>query len=128
MFVILDHPLKLLSAFVCVLVVVGLLKRTERKTHIAMMISALAIDLGLVLYLELKRGVVESIPGRELSGLLIFHIALSVVVLGLYGVQLYTGIKKKLKGLPCPTHKRAAIAFVITRFGNLITSVLVMQQ
>ena len=128
MFLILEHPLKILSAFVCVLIVVGLLKRRQRKTHITMMVSALVIDLGLVLYLELKRGVVESVPGREPTPLLYFHIALSLVVLILYGVQVFTGVKKKLKGLPCPLHKKAAVLLVITRLGNLITSYLVMQH
>ena len=128
MFLILEHPLKILSAFVCVLIVVGLLKRRQRKTHITMMVSALVIDLGLVLYLELERGVVESVPGREPTPLLYFHIALSLVVLILYGVQVFTGVKKKLKGLPCPLHKKAAVLLVITRLGNLITSYLVMQH
>jgi len=128
MSILFDNPLKVLSAFVCVLVVVGLFKRTSRRTHVTMMVSALLIDLGMVLYLEITRHVVESVPTREMSGLLLFHIALSVVVLSLYGVQLYTGIKKKLKGLPCPLHKRTAVFFVMTRFGNFVTSILVMQQ
>lgn len=128
MSVILEHPLKILSAFVCVLVVLGVFNRRRRKIHIPMMLSALTIDLGIVLYLELKRGVVESIPGREPSPLLYFHIALSVVVLMLYSFQVYTGIKKKLKGLPCPAHKKAAVMFVTARLGNFVTSILVMHQ
>jgi uncharacterized membrane protein YozB (DUF420 family) len=128
MSLILENPLKILSALVCILVVVGLFKRTKRRTHITMMASALTIDLGIVLYLEITRHVVESVPSRDPSGLLLFHIALSVVVLVLYGVQVYTGITRKLKNLPCPLHKKAAVLFVITRFGNLITSIIVMQQ
>ncbi len=127
MSVIFENPLKALSALVCVLVVVGLLKRTKRRTHVTMMVSAFTIDVGIVLYLEITRHVVESAASREMSGLLIFHIFLSVVVLCLYGLQIYTGVTKKLKNAPCPLHKKSAVLFVITRLGNLITSIIVMQ-
>jgi len=115
------HPLKLLSAFVCVLIVVGLLNRRRKRVHIPLMLSALAIDLGIVLYLEIRRGVVESIPHRPMTPLLIIHIAISVAVLVLYGFQVYTGIQNA-KGRRSAWHPKAATAFVILRFANLATS------
>ena len=121
---ILNHPIKAISAFVCVLLVIGYVNRTKKKLHISMMLSALAIDLGIVLYLELTRQVVESVATRDMSPLLIFHICLSTVVLILYGVQVYTGIKN-VKGKRSTVHPKTAIIFLITRFGNLITSYLV---
>ncbi len=118
------HPLKVLSAFVCILIVVGLIYRRRRRIHIPLMLSALAIDLGIVLYLEIRRGVVESIPSREMTPLLIFHIIVSVIVLILYGVQVYTGIQNA-KGRRSNWHRVSGISFVVLRFANLITSWIV---
>ena len=119
-----SSPLTWISAFVCVLIVLGVLNRRRKKVHISLMISALAIDLGIVLYLELARAVVESLPGREMSGLLVFHIALSCVVLFLYGCQVYTGIKNA-RGQRSAWHAKIPIWFIFARFGNLITSLFI---
>ena len=121
---ILNHPLKALSTFACLLIVIGFVNRSRKKVHIPMMVSALAIDVGIVLYLELTRQVVESVATRDMSPLLIFHIFLSVAVLILYGVQVYTGIKNA-KGQRSSVHPKTAIVFLVARFGNLITSYLV---
>lgn len=115
------HPLKFLSAFVCVLIVVGLLNRRRKRVHIPLMLSALIIDLSMVLYLEIRRGVVESIPHRPMTPLLIVHIIISVTVLVLYGIQVYTGIQNA-KGRRSAWHPRVGATFVVLRFANLVTS------
>jgi len=56
------HPLKLLSVAVCVILVIGVLNRRRKRIHIPLMLTAMGIDVGMVLYLEIHRGVVESIP------------------------------------------------------------------
>ena len=56
------HPLKLLSVAVCVILVIGVLNRRRKRVHIPLMLTAMVIDVGMVLYLEIHRGVVESIP------------------------------------------------------------------
>ena len=56
------HPLKLLSVAVCVILVIGVLNRRRKRVHIPLMLTAMVIDVGMVLYLEIRRGVVESIP------------------------------------------------------------------
>ena len=56
------HPLKLLSVAVCVILVIGVLNRRRKSIHIPLMLTAMGIDVGMVLYLEIRRGVVESIP------------------------------------------------------------------
>jgi len=119
-----QHPLKLLSVGVCLLIVIGVVNRRRRRVHIPLMLSAFLIDLGIVLYLEIRRGVVESIPGRPMTPLLIFHLCLSVTVLVLYGVQIYTGIQNA-KGRRSRWHRRAAMMFLFTRFGNLVTSFMI---
>ena len=116
--------LQYLSCFVCVILFVGFANRRKRCLHISMMVTALVIDLGMVLYLELGRGVVESIPGRTMSALLIFHICLSVVVLALYGVQVVSGVRKT-KGRGSSVHRKVAYWFLAARVGNLLTSVAV---
>ena len=115
------HPLKLLSAFVCVLIVVGLFNRRRRRVHIPLMLSAFAIDLGIVLYLEIRRGVIESIPHRPMTPLLFIHILISVAVLVLYGIQVYSGIQNA-KGRRSALHPKTAKVFVVLRFANLVTS------
>lgn len=123
---LLEHPVSLVSAFVCVLLVVGVLNRGKKRVHIPLMISALAIDLAMVLYLEIRRGVVESIPQREMTTLLILHLALSTVVLALYAVQVVTGVRKA-RGGDSAWHFKVAFVFLVARFGNLITAFLVAQ-
>lgn len=113
--------LKILSLFVCLLVIAGYCGRRRKRLHITLMLSALAIDLGLVLYLELTRAVVESIPSRPLTPLLVLHITISVTVLVLYGIQLVTGINKA-RGRPSALHSKIPFWFITLRIGNLITS------
>lgn len=116
--------LKLAGVLACCLVLAGYFLRRQRRLHIPLMVCALLVDLTLVLYLELARGVIESLPGREWSWVLAIHIFLSVVVLVLYGVQVVTGIKK-VRGGSSRTHSRVPAWFLLARFGSLITSFLV---
>lgn len=78
--------LQIISIFVCILVSIGYLRRSRKCLDIGIMLSALTIDLGLVRYLEITRVVVESIPGRTMTPLLLIHMTLSTMVLILYGV------------------------------------------
>lgn len=119
-----QHPLKLLSVFVCVVIVVGLFNCRRRHIHIPLMLLAMTIDLAIVVYLEVRRGVVESIPGRPMTPLLLFHLCLSTLVLVLYGVQLVTGIRNA-RGRRSRLHPKTAVLFVVARFGNLVTSFLI---
>ncbi len=113
------YGLKLISAFVCVLLVVGLLARRHKTGHISLMVSAFVIDLGLVLYLELARGVVESVP-EKMSPLLAFHLVLSTIVLGLYVGQIVTGLRNA-RGQRSGWHAKVALVLLVCRIGNLIT-------
>lgn len=118
-------PLRTISVAVCVILVVGFLCRRRRRVHIPLMISALVIDVSMVVYLEVMRGVVESIPGRVMTPLLAFHILLSVVVLALYGVQVSSGLRG-LRTRPSSMHARTGLALLVARFGNLFTSFLIV--
>ena len=88
------------------------------------MSTAFVIDLALVLYLELTRGVVESIPGRDMASVLPVHLVFSTAVLVFYAVQIATGIRLA-RGVRSRWHARVPAWFVITRVGTFITSFFV---
>ena len=119
-----NHPLKLLSVLVCVILVIGVLNRRRKRIHIPMMLTAMAIDVGMVLYLEIRRGVVESIPKRPMTLLLFVHLTVSVLVLILYAAQVVTGYRNA-KGRRSAWHPRIAALFLPLRFANLITSFMI---
>lgn len=118
--------LALLNFVVVTIVVIGVLNRRRQRIHIPLMLSALTIDLAIVLYLELTRAVVESLPGRPMTPLLVIHVVISTLVLVLYGVQVVTGIKK-IRGQPSTIHRQIMIWFLVMRLGNAVTSVFVVQ-
>jgi uncharacterized membrane protein YozB (DUF420 family) len=118
------HPLKLLSALVCLVLVIGVLYRRRKRIHVPLMLTAMAIDVGMVLYLEIRRGVVESIPKRPMTPLLAVHVTISVLVLILYGVQVVTGYRNA-KGRRSSWHPQIAALLLPLRFANLITSFMI---
>ena len=112
------------SALVCVLLIVGVLVRRRRKIHIPLMISAIAIDVTIVLIIEFGRGALQQAQAK-MGPLMIVHIALSVAVLIGYGIQVFTGIKK-LRNRPTRTHAAVMPLLLAVRLGNFITSLMVM--
>jgi len=118
------EPIHLISILVCVLLIVGVLNRRRKTVHIPLMATAIGIDLAMVLYIELTRGAVQAAEER-MGLLMIVHIAISVAVLVLYGIHIWTGIKKA-RGHSGPTHGRIMYATVSLRVLNLITSIMVM--
>lgn len=117
-------PLKLISMGVCVMLVVGYWNRRRKRVHIPLMASAFLIDLAVVLYIEITRDAIASAQAK-MGPLMIIHICLSVTTLGLYVAQVVGGIKLA-RGKPCGWHRRTGLTLLVTRFGNLITSFLVM--
>lgn len=120
------HPLAIISAFVCVLLLFGVINRRRQAIHVSAMLSAFTIDLGLVVYLELRRGVVESIPHRQITPLLVFHILISVIVLILYGTQTYTGLRR-IRGDRGWSHRLVPWVLLPLRMLNFVTSIMVTQ-
>ena len=116
--------IRLLSVLVFVLLLCGVVARHRKLAHISLMGTAMAIDVGLVLYLEFARAVVERVATEPISNLMLVHILLSVVVLVLYGVQVYTGIANA-KGRRSRTHGRTMPWLLLTRLGSLVTSFFV---
>lgn len=114
---------RLLSAVIYVVLLIGFANRGRRRVHIPMMIAAFTADMGLVLYLEFTRDAIGTALHTH-SGLMRFHVGLSVVVVLLYLGQIYSGIRKarNRRGF---WHGKGGIALLVTRLGNLITSFII---
>ena len=113
------------SILVCVLLILGVLARRRKRTHIPFMIAAIGIDLTIVVIIEFGRGVIASAE-EKMGPLMIVHITMSVLVLVLYGIQVVTGIKKA-RGRSSRLHGKVMPWLLALRLGNLFTSFLVMQ-
>ena len=116
-------PLKLISIFACILIVIGYLNRSRPRVHIPLMACAFVIDVSIVLYIEIARDVIASARAK-MGPLMIVHIFLSCSVLALYVGQIITGIQNA-RGRRSRWHPKGAHWFLLARFGNLITSFLV---
>ncbi|MGB0714635.1 MAG: hypothetical protein ACPGXK_02080 [Phycisphaerae bacterium] len=119
------NPIHGFSLLVCILLVVGVVMRRVRTVHIPLMVSAIAIDLAMVLYIEFSRGAVKSAQAK-LGTLMIVHIAISIGVLVLYGIHVYTGIRMSRGAKVGGIHGKIMIPTVGLRILNLITSIMVM--
>lgn len=117
--------IKAISGFVCILLAVGIYYRHKKNVHLPIMITAFLIDLSLVLYLELARHVVETLPDRPMNTMLTVHIMLSTAALALYLVQFYTGIQNA-RGNKSEWHRKVPFAFITARFGGFVTSLLMV--
>ncbi|MGE0441597.1 MAG: hypothetical protein AB7L66_18285 [Gemmatimonadales bacterium] len=120
------NPLHAASTVVLLLVTAGLMFRRRRGVHYALMVSAFALDLMIVVWIEATRGAVERVVARPNPALLYFHVAVSLAVIGLYAGQLRLGFRA-LRGAPMRValHRRLGTAFVLFRLANYATSYLV---
>ncbi len=121
------------SSLVLLIIATGLYFRKKMSLHIPLMITAFVIDLTLVLVIEIQRAAVEKVVGHVAAGtdyFLIFHAAVSLLVLVSYVSLIYTG-SKVYKGIKAGTgkpreiyawHKKLAAAFIVLRLINYLTS------
>lgn len=120
----------LLSSLILVFIGVGLWKRKQPRIHIPVMLAAFALDVALVLYIELSRHaigtVVESVRTPDEHALLLFHVTVSLLVLVLYVILTWLGFKivKGERGL-LKLHRNLGGLFVLFRLTNYVTSFMV---
>lgn len=119
-------PLHYVSLGVCLLIVAGLYCRGKKLTHIPFMLSAFVIDMMMLLGIELNRHAIDQAIHTR-SSLLEFHIALSILLVVLYFVQIVTGIRK-VKGHPSRIHGKAGWLLFAVRLGNFVTSIMIMHE
>lgn len=121
-----------ISTLVLGLILLGFSFRRTPKVHIPCMLTAFALDLGLVLYIEFSRQAVERVS-QEIQHpshwLLLFHVLVSVTVLVLYVVMLRLGLKL-FKGEESQRHlhRRLGFCFLVCRLSNYVTSFWVINS
>ena len=114
--------LHLISTLVLGLLLVGILARQRRRLHLSLMLSAFAVDLGLVLYIETTRHAVEKVVTTP-RPLIWFHATVSLLVLAAYCTQITLGWRM-LHGFSASrqTHLVTGVAFCSLRLLNYVTS------
>lgn len=116
------------STLAVILALAGLANRSRPRVHIPLMLSAFAVDMSLVLYIEHNRRVIGMVAGTagQMDAVLQIHVALSVAAVILYLVQIVLGLCLRLGREPLRAwHRRAGWTFLACRLGNYITSFLV---
>ncbi len=116
--------LHIASTFVLLLVLLGVSQRHRPVRHISIMSLAFAIDLSLVLYLEITRKAVEQVA-THVRPMVYLHAAISLGVLISYVVMIFLG-RRVLKGRRASrgTHRNMGITFVVLRSLNYVTALV----
>jgi len=110
------------ASFAYFLMVAGIFyRRRHRGKHRALMISAMSIDLGLVLLLEFQRGAIGTVISLEMGALPLAHVAFSTAALLLYGPLIFLG-RALWAGQKARTwHRRLGLtAFALRSLGFLL--------
>ena len=116
--------LKIISFGVCLIILIGLAYRHNRRVHPKLMMSAFVIDVAMVLYIELTRHAVNTALHPPHPFVMI-HVAISVTVMILYLVQIGLGIRLMKGRGTSRVHGRIGWLFVGLRLANFITSLWV---
>lgn len=116
------------STLILLIIVYGLIKRKQPTQHVPAMSLAFALDVGLVLYIELTRHaintVTDSVATPADNAFLLFHVSVSLITLLLYVILTFTGYKL-LRGERAKyfaPHRYFAAAFLLFRLTNYVTS------
>jgi hypothetical protein len=112
-----------ISTLVVLLVFYGLSQRHNRAVHVPVMMTAFVADVLLVLWIELERHAVEKAASSIDNGLLMFHVAVSLLTLVGYVILAVTG-KKMMNGDAAvrQLHQKAFLLFIVCRLSNYVTS------
>lgn len=117
-------PTDMVATGIVLMLAVGLAMRRNRKVHPPLMGLCFVLDLGLVLYLELTRGAVNTAVTTD-SRILTFHVAVAVATIVLYLVLVPSGYKLLKGGGNRGLHRKAALAFVVCRVLTYLTAFLI---
>lgn len=121
--------LHIISTFSFILLLIGIYQRKTPQIHIPLMVIAFLIDVALVLYIELDRSVIDQVINKSslFSLILNIHIFLSVIMLILFGLQIYLGIKLvKRRENYRYWHKYTGWSLLLFRIGNYVTSFFIL--
>jgi len=116
-----------LSVVAIVFIVAAIINRRRARVHIPLVAAAFAIDLGLLLAIELNRSAIKTVIAGG-PAILYVHVALAVAVLGLYVHQIWCGLSLVRRGQRRQTHRTGAILFVVCRLLVFATAFLVVAR
>ena len=119
------NPLHVISTAVLFLLVAGFASRANRERHRALMLTAFALDLAVVVWIETTRHAVEKVAGG-VPPVVAIHAAISTAVLLCYVAMIALG-GKIFAGRPelRVFHRNLGITFAALRGLNYLTSFLV---
>lgn len=125
--------LNLANVAIFALIIYGTAIHHRRMLHVKVMSLCFALDVALVLAVELLRGAVGKAvdtaagdAGIENRTILMIHIGFSLLTLLMWGLQIYSGtkvLKNRMEYLG--RHAKGAKVFLLMRFGNLVTAFMV---
>ena len=93
--------------------------------HYPLMLTAFALDIGMVLYIELAREAIKTATSGP-PPLLMFHILISCLVIVCYLVQFYLGWRLYTgKSTSSRAHLATGILFCVLRLTNYVTSFMI---
>jgi hypothetical protein len=116
--------MNVVNVLVFATILYGVKVHARRQLHARIMVSCFIADVLMVLVIELTRKAIEQAVATT-SGLMRFHIAVSVIALVLWVPQLISG-RGILRGKPyLPRHRIQAWAFLLFRATNLVTAFMV---
>lgn len=110
------HDLIATAGWACL--VVGWWHRRDRRRHLSWVLPGMALDLGLVLWLEFTRSVIERTVNEHYGPLQQIHIGTSTAAVVLYIPTIVLGARLALgKGGPATRvwHKRCAVPALVLR-------------
>ena len=114
-------PYMALASLAYFLMIAGLAHRKERVVHVRLMSAAIALDLILVLVLEIQRSAVETAVGMPLGIPQKIHILFSLSAVLTYGPVVYLGWRRyrgKASKVQKSRHLRLGVlAFVFRTVG-----------
>ena len=114
-----------LSVVAIALIFAAILNRRNARRHIPLVLAAFAVDLGLVLAIELNRNAIKTVIVGG-PAILYIHVALAVTVLALYVHQIWCGWSLVKRGERRKSHRTGALLFVVCRVLVFATAFLVV--
>ena len=111
------------SSLIVMGICVGVALRHDRRRHVPIMVTCGIADIALVIAIVVMRRAIDTAMAAE-TWILRVHLMFSVPALLLWFSAFASGFQRR-KGKWVRFHRGNAIAFLICRFGNWVTSFFV---
>ena len=112
------------SICIVALMLLGILKRRDRRLHVRLMYSAIIWDIILILQIELSRSaILKASAAMKNPMILNVHVLLAVSAVVLYGFMIYSG-RQMLRAVPGVRARHRVLGYTtfLVRILVLITS------